>query len=67
MVCRAWPERIAPPSATSDVLLVSDGTLVRGQGLYEWISEHFWLTSALIAAAITIPIVTSQKDDPGSL
>lgn len=57
---RLWPGRLAPPAATEDVLVVSDGQLTRGQGgVYQWISEHFWLTSALIAAAIAVPVATS--------
>ena len=30
VVCRAWPERIAPPSARSGILLVN-GSVIRGQ------------------------------------
>lgn len=62
--CRVWAARTAPPSANSEVLVVSDGTLVRGQnGLYTWISEHFLLTSAAVAAAITVPVVLANDDD----
>lgn len=54
---RVWPEATAPPSARSEVLIVSDGTLVRGQGgLYQWVSENFWLTSALVVTAIAVPV-----------
>ena len=63
-VYRVWPEAIAPPSAKEGVLIVSDGRLVRGQGgLYPWISEHFWLTSALVAAAIAVPtaLITARR------
>ena len=66
---RVWAAPIAPPSATSEVLIVSDGTLVRGQGgLYLWISEHFYLTSALVVAAIAVPIavVDHNRNHPAS-
>jgi hypothetical protein len=60
---RVWPEATAPPSARAEALIVSDGTLVRGQnGLYQWISEHFWLTSALVATAIAVPVALIAHD-----
>lgn len=66
---RVWPGPIAPPAAVGEVLIVSDGTVVRGQdGVYRWISEHFLLTSAMIAATIAVPVVLlgNQTHGPSS-
>ena len=66
-IYRLWPSSVAPPSATSDVLIVSDGTLVRGQGgMYQWMSEHFWLSSALIVTAIALPVALINDKDPST-
>lgn len=64
-ICRLWANRTAPPAANRAVLLVSGDQTVRAAGpmrdhqnaVYNWISEHYLLTYALIAAAITVPIV----------
>ncbi|MFH1919916.1 MAG: carboxypeptidase-like regulatory domain-containing protein [Planctomycetota bacterium] len=64
-ICRAWAPRTAPPAANGALLIVSDGSLVRGRGplrdrqgrIYTWISEHPLVTYAGIAAAIAVPVV----------
>jgi len=67
---RAWTPEVAPPAASHEVLIVSDGTVLRGQnGLYQWISEHYFLTAALVATAIAVPVTLGAnygEDRPAS-
>ena len=63
-VCRFWTEKIAPPSATRDLLLITGSTVERGQRpIGEMISNPI-LVGLIIAAAVAIPVaVHNSKDD----
>ena len=61
---RLWPERIAPPSASQGVLIVSSEQVVRGQDrLYEWVADHYLLTCTGIATAIVVPVVLISNEN----
>ncbi len=58
-ICRFWKNGTAPPKATRQLLLVSQGNVVRGvQGsrIYDWMSDHPVLTYAGIATAVVVPV-----------
>jgi len=64
--CRVWTHQAAPPASAKSLLLVND-RVVRGQ---RPISELFrsdpFLMTAIVAAAIAIPIVIYQTRDKSS-
>lgn len=67
-LCRVWTQHAAPPSATSQVLVAVDATLVRGQvfcptSLYEWFETHPVLGYGLATAVIAVPIILLTMDD----
>lgn len=68
-ICRFWKNGTAPPKATRQLLLVSQGNVVRGvQGsrIYDWMSDHPVLTYAGIATAIAVPVaVIGSNQDRG--
>ncbi|MBN1854823.1 MAG: hypothetical protein JW829_18970 [Pirellulales bacterium] len=59
---RVWTEGTAPPAAQKDALLVT-GNVVRGQwfGGGSWLTNP-WVLSAIVAAAIAIPIAVHDND-----
>lgn len=71
---RVWANRVAPPSAQHEVLLVQ-GDVVRGQqamlgpgaGLYDGhamrVLSNPWVFAGVIAAGVAIPVAISQNDD----
>lgn len=66
---RAWSSTVAPPSAQQGVLLVKGGDTVRGQhhvpGFKHWLSNP-WFVAAVIAAAVTIPVVIHNSNKPAT-
>lgn len=69
-MCRGWVAGTAPPKARTDLLVVPDGVVERGQ---RPIGDLFFadpvMVGLVVAAAIAIPIaVSNSKDDasPGS-
>ena len=68
-ICRFWKNGTAPPKATRQLLLVSQGNVVRGvQGsrIYDWVSDHPVLTYAGIATAVVVPVaVIGSNQDRG--
>ena len=71
-ICRFWKNSTAPPKATRQLLLVSQGNVVRGvQGsrIYDWMSDHPVLTYAGIATVIAVPVAvigSNQDRTPAS-
>lgn len=67
---RLWAPGTAPPSAASSLRLVSDGTIVRGQGDRRiGLSSDAILLGAVIAAGVTVPVLISNRrsdSPPGS-
>ncbi|MBN2475038.1 MAG: carboxypeptidase regulatory-like domain-containing protein [Pirellulales bacterium] len=63
---RLWAARTAPPSASAGILIVADDEVVRGNRLYDWMSEHYLLTYVGIAAAIAVPIAVVGSRSPAS-
>jgi hypothetical protein len=67
-ICRVWARGTAPPTATEQVLLVTNTAIVRGQtfcptSLYEWFETHPVLGYTAVTAAIAIPIILINSDD----
>ncbi len=67
---RLWAPGTAPPSATALLHLVSDNTVVRGQGDRRiGLSSDAILLGAVVAAGVTVPILISNRrsdSPPGS-
>jgi hypothetical protein len=66
---RAWAADTAPPAAQQDVLLVSDGQVVRGQAavqgpLQNWLTNP-WVIGGVIGTAIAVPVALSN-DKPSN-
>lgn len=67
-VCRVWTANTAPPAAGKQVLVVNDGTVLRGKsgdnthGIKGWIVNHPGGTVAIAAAAVAIPIILWDAD-----
>jgi len=57
---RAWTKGTAPPVAQKGVLMVVGNEVVRGQGPMVNFLTNPWVVASLIAAAIAIPIATSN-------
>ncbi len=54
-----WPNRIAPPNAGKQALIVSDPSVTRGQffgGMGSFLANPFIIT-AIVATAIAVPVV----------
>jgi hypothetical protein len=76
LVCRAWAEGTAPPSASAAAVLAPGDDLARGQFGYglgigkawlEWMRAHPYLTAGTVAAAIAVPLAFADDDwQPGS-
>lgn len=71
--CRVWDARIAPPSSSPCMLLVS-GKIVRGQlgndsshgvvgNILGRAASDPWIVGGLIATAIAVPLATRDNDD----
>jgi hypothetical protein len=67
LVCRLWAPDTAPPAAVPAVLLVSNGTVVRGN-LGDMTTLEWSLVGVAAAAAIAVPVVvlTTQNHSPAS-
>jgi len=76
-VYRLWAPRTAPPAAAKGLSIVSQPTdVVRGQygpppgpgspfaRVGQWVAEHPIITAGVVAAAIAIPLVLNDDDDP---
>jgi hypothetical protein len=63
-LCRCWTEKVAPPAARKDVLLVSGEGIQRGQYPFgEMLFSAPVLIALVIAAAIAIPIAVHNSQD----
>jgi len=64
--CRVWTHAAAPPSATDQLTLVAEHSIVRGQQPFSAIFTNPLFIGLVIAAAIAIPIAVhnSQNDRP---
>ncbi len=69
-LCRLWMQNTAPPAAKSRLLVVADGQIARGQSVpsrvYNWFEGKPFIGYALVATAITVPIVVANDSDSGS-
>lgn len=64
--CRLWTNRAAPPAAAESLLIVND-RVVRGQRpIREMFRSDPILMTAIVAAAIAIPIAIHQSRDNSS-
>ena len=62
VICRLWAPGTEPPAAVPSVLLVSDGTVVRGNLGLDGVTPLEWaLLGVGVAAAIAVPVVLSQQ------
>jgi hypothetical protein len=64
-VCRAWSRATAPPAARPALLMVADGSTVRGE-CCTFLGTRPWLVAGLIASAIAIPIAVGTYNRPTS-
>jgi hypothetical protein len=64
-VYRFWAPNTAPPSATSQAMVVNDQNVVRGNGVVGFLTNP-WVLAGIVAAAIAIPIALNNDDDSGS-
>jgi hypothetical protein len=63
-LCRCWTEKVAPPAARKDVLLVTGEGVQRGQHPFgEMLFSAPVLIGLVIAAAIAIPIAVHNSQD----
>jgi hypothetical protein len=61
---RVWPGPTAPPSAAEVALVVAQGDVVRGQmPMEQFLASDAVIIGAMIAAAITLPIVMHNSSD----
>lgn len=68
-VYRAWAADTAPPAAVGELLVVNDGTVVRGLGggaapaksggHFGWLANP-WVLAGIVAAAIAIPLAVAN-------
>lgn len=66
-VCRVWTTSAAPPSAAKSLLIVNDVRVTRGQRpIREMFRSDPLLMTAIVAAAIAIPIAIHQSRDKSS-
>jgi hypothetical protein len=64
VLCRVWSERLAPPAAKQQLLVVTDTQLARGQRpLGEVLFSTPVLIGVVIAAAVAIPLAIDSSDD----
>jgi hypothetical protein len=67
VLCRVWSERMAPPGAKDQLLVVTDLELARGQRpLGEALFSTPVLVGVVIAAAVAIPLALNSSDDDPS-
>jgi hypothetical protein len=66
VICRLWAPGTEPPAAVPAVLLVSDGTVVRGN-LGDGVTPLEWtLLGVAVAGAVAAGVVLSQHHSPAS-
>ncbi|MDG2380263.1 MAG: hypothetical protein P8N76_01175 [Pirellulaceae bacterium] len=66
-MCRLWTKAAAPPSASQSLLIVNDTRIARGQRpIREIFRSDPILMTALVAAAIAIPLAIHQSKDKSS-
>ena len=64
---RLWAANTAPPSAQPVVVIVEGGVRVRGQQPAAQLLGNPWVLTAVVAAAIAVPVaLTSRQTDPAS-
>lgn len=69
VIYRAWAANTAPPAAADELLVVNDGTVVRGLGggpgaakgggHFGWLANP-WVLAGIVAAAIAIPLAVAD-------
>jgi hypothetical protein len=65
-VYRFWAPNTAPPAASPGAMIVSDQSVVRGNGGVIGFLTNPWVLAGIVAAAIAIPIALNNDDDSGS-
>jgi hypothetical protein len=69
-VVRLWAPGTAPPTATSEVLVVADGDVLRGQAAVQGPIMNFisnpWVIGGVVATAIAVPVALSNEKESNS-
>lgn len=66
VACRVWPQRAAPPSASSQLAIVTHPDIIRGQEPISSILSDPLFVGLIIAAAIAIPVAIHSSQDDAS-
>ena len=62
VACRVWTNQAAPPAAQGQVLVVSEGEIVRGQQPISALFTNPLVIGLIIAAAVAIPLAIAHKE-----